>query len=85
MKSTKLTVCARTWTGACLNSAIIIIFLFFLQAQFYIYDKIKSDGYLASDDHCIKLEIKVPQKVIGRIIGKGGQNVSTCIVVYAVC
>ncbi|XP_064613636.1 insulin-like growth factor 2 mRNA-binding protein 2 isoform X2 [Liolophura sinensis] len=43
-------------------------------AQFYIYDKIKSDGYLASDDHCIKLEIKVPQKVIGRIIGKGGQN-----------
>lgn len=48
-----------------------------LQAQFYIFEKVKSEMRLAAQDEVhLRSEVVVPKATIGRIIGKGGQNVS---------
>ena len=50
-----------------------------LQAQFYIIEKIKTEvGFIRIQDVHLRSEIAVPKAIIGRIIGKGGQHVSTC-------
>lgn len=47
------------------------------QAQFYIFDKIKTEGgFQRIDEVHLRSEVMVPKSMIGRIIGKGGQNVS---------
>ena len=47
------------------------------QAQFYIFEKVKSEMRLAAQDEVhLRSEVVVPKATIGRIIGKGGQNVS---------
>jgi hypothetical protein len=52
--------------------------LWFVQAQFYIFEKVKSEMRLAAQDEVhLRSEVMVPKAAIGRIIGKGGQNVST--------
>ena len=48
-----------------------------MQAQFYIFEKVKSEMRLAVQDEVhLRSEVVVPKSTIGRIIGKGGQNVS---------
>nr|KAG5693519.1 hypothetical protein BaRGS_006221 [Batillaria attramentaria] len=46
------------------------------KAQFYIFEKVKSEMRLAAQDEVhLRSEVVVPKATIGRIIGKGGQNV----------
>ncbi|XP_070211068.1 insulin-like growth factor 2 mRNA-binding protein 2 isoform X4 [Littorina saxatilis] len=46
------------------------------KAQFYIFEKVKSEMRLAQQDEVhLRSEVVVPKATIGRIIGKGGQNV----------
>ncbi|CAF4054425.1 unnamed protein product, partial [Rotaria sp. Silwood2] len=58
------------------------------KSQYYIYDKIRQEGYIifipykelsesyAGDDEVrLRAEIYVPTSLIGRLVGKGGQNV----------
>ncbi|XP_052095924.1 insulin-like growth factor 2 mRNA-binding protein 2 isoform X4 [Mytilus californianus] len=46
------------------------------KAQFYIFDKIKSEGGFARIEEVhLRSEVMVPRSMVGRIIGKGGQNV----------
>jgi insulin-like growth factor 2 mRNA-binding protein 1 len=46
------------------------------KAQFYIFEKVKNELRLAAHDEVhLRTEIVVPKQSIGRIIGKGGQNV----------
>ncbi|XP_071477698.1 insulin-like growth factor 2 mRNA-binding protein 1 isoform X2 [Diadema antillarum] len=45
------------------------------RAQFYIYDKIRSEGILGSGEVHLRSEIAVPAQLVGRIIGKRGQRV----------
>lgn len=53
--------------------------VFCCQAQFYIFEKVKNELRLAAHDEVhLRTEIVVPKQSIGRIIGKGGQNVSIC-------
>lgn len=50
--------------------------MFFLQAQYLIFEKMREEGFVAgSDDVRLTVEIMVPSSQVGRIIGKGGQNV----------
>lgn len=51
------------------------------QAQFYVFDKIKTEGgFQRIEEVHLRSEVLVPRSMIGRIIGKGGQNVSvSCI------
>ncbi|KAK6622181.1 hypothetical protein RUM44_001988 [Polyplax serrata] len=47
------------------------------KAQFLIFEKMREEGFLGSgnDDVKLTIEILVPSSQVGRIIGKGGQNV----------
>jgi len=46
------------------------------KAQFYIFEKVKNElRFAAHDEVHLTTEIMVPKQSIGRIIGKGGQNV----------
>ncbi|KAG7212185.1 hypothetical protein KM043_012525 [Ampulex compressa] len=46
------------------------------KAQYLIFDKMREEGFVAgSDDVRLTVEILVPSAQVGRIIGKGGQNV----------
>ena len=44
-------------------------------AQFYIFDKIKSEGFCGNDEPRLMTEITVPKSKVGKIIGKGGRKV----------
>jgi len=47
-----------------------------LQAQYLIFEKMREEGFVAgTDDVRLTVEILVPSSQVGRIIGKGGQNV----------
>lgn len=50
---------------------------FFLnfQTQFWIYQRVSEQNYRYLDEIRLCTEIEVPSRVVGRIIGKGGQNV----------
>jgi transcription antitermination factor NusA-like protein len=53
-------------------------FLVTWQAQFYVFDKIKTEGgFQRIEEVHLRSEVMVPRGMIGRIIGKGGQNVSS--------
>ncbi|VDN03161.1 unnamed protein product [Thelazia callipaeda] len=45
------------------------------KAQFWIYQRIAEQSYHSMDDIRLCTEIAVPSKLVGRIIGKRGQNV----------
>lgn len=46
------------------------------KAQFYIFDKIKTEGgFQRIEEVHLRSEVMVPRSMVGRIIGKGGQNV----------
>lgn len=45
------------------------------KAQFLIFEKMREEGFAGTDDVRLKVEIMVPASQVGRIIGKGGQNV----------
>ncbi|XP_045472795.1 insulin-like growth factor 2 mRNA-binding protein 3 isoform X3 [Harmonia axyridis] len=46
------------------------------KAQYLIFEKMREEGFVAgSDDVRLTIEIMVPSSQVGRIIGKGGQNV----------
>uniref|UniRef100_A0A0M3IQT5 KH domain-containing protein n=1 Tax=Ascaris lumbricoides TaxID=6252 RepID=A0A0M3IQT5_ASCLU len=44
-------------------------------AQFWIYQRVAEQSYHYLDEVRLCTEISVPSKLVGRIIGKGGQNV----------
>uniref|UniRef100_A0A914UWI3 K Homology domain-containing protein n=1 Tax=Plectus sambesii TaxID=2011161 RepID=A0A914UWI3_9BILA len=45
------------------------------KAQFWIYQRVAEQGYHFFDEVRLCTEVSVPSKLVGRIIGKGGQNV----------
>ncbi|CAF0833533.1 unnamed protein product [Adineta steineri] len=45
------------------------------KSQYYIYDKIRQEGYAGDDEVRLRAEIFVPTSLIGRLVGKGGHNV----------
>ncbi|KAJ4442863.1 hypothetical protein ANN_04456, partial [Periplaneta americana] len=46
------------------------------KAQYLIFEKMREEGFVAgTDDVRLTVEILVPSSQVGRIIGKGGQNV----------
>lgn len=46
------------------------------QAQYLIFEKMREEGFVAgTEDVRLTIEILVPSAQVGRIIGKGGQNV----------
>ncbi|XP_052826270.1 insulin-like growth factor 2 mRNA-binding protein 1 [Octopus bimaculoides] len=44
------------------------------KAQFYLFEKVKDDGAFGKEEVKLRSEIMVPRSIIGRIIGRGGQN-----------
>lgn len=65
------------------RSCSVIFFFFFdtrwklcSQAQYLIFEKMREEGYVSgTEDVRLTIEILVPSAQVGRIIGKGGQNV----------
>lgn len=45
------------------------------RASFLVFDKLKQEGFAGNDDVRLRTSIRVPKNVVGRVIGKGGQNV----------
>nr|CAD7574337.1 unnamed protein product [Timema californicum] len=53
-----------------------LLISFSFQAQYLIFEKMREEGFVAgTDDVRLTVEILVPSSQVGRIIGKGGQNV----------
>jgi len=46
-----------------------------VQASYFIFEKMKVEGFAGYDDVRLKSAIKVPKALLGRIIGKGGKTV----------
>jgi len=45
------------------------------KSQFCIFDKLKQEGFFNGMDERLTSEINIPSTIVGRIIGKGGNNV----------
>lgn len=45
------------------------------KSQFCIFDKLKQEGFFNGADERLTSEINIPSTIVGRIIGKGGNNV----------
>ncbi|ELU05631.1 hypothetical protein CAPTEDRAFT_229004 [Capitella teleta] len=45
------------------------------RASYYVFEKLKSEGFSGNDDVRLRTAIRVPQKAVGFVIGKGGKNV----------
>ena len=45
------------------------------KSQFCIFDKLKQEGFFNGVDERLTSEINIPSSIVGRIIGKGGNNV----------
>ncbi|XP_067929176.1 insulin-like growth factor 2 mRNA-binding protein 1 [Watersipora subatra] len=45
------------------------------KAQWFIFEKVKVEGFAGYDYARLRCDILVPRKMVGRIIGKGGRNV----------
>jgi insulin-like growth factor 2 mRNA-binding protein 1 len=45
------------------------------QASFFIYEKMKVEGFAGYDDVRLKTAIRVPRRAVGQLIGKGGRTV----------
>lgn len=45
------------------------------RASYFIFEKLKQEGFAGNDDVRLKVAMKVPRSMVGRVIGKGGKNV----------
>jgi len=45
------------------------------RSQYCIFDKLKQEGYFDSDEGRLTSEMTIPASIVGRVIGKGGNNV----------
>ncbi|XP_067650630.1 insulin-like growth factor 2 mRNA-binding protein 2 isoform X2 [Haliotis asinina] len=45
------------------------------KAQFYIFERVRAENMVSIEEVHLRSEVMVPKSSIGRIIGKGGQNV----------
>lgn len=45
------------------------------KSQFCIFDKLKQEGYFDGDEARLTSEMTIPAAIVGRVIGKGGNNV----------
>jgi insulin-like growth factor 2 mRNA-binding protein 1 len=45
------------------------------KASYFVFEKMKIEGFAGYDDVRLKTAIKVPRSIVGRIIGKGGKTV----------
>merc|ERR1719351_608346 len=45
------------------------------RSQFCIFDKLKQEGYFENDEGKLTSEMTIPASIVGRVIGKGGNNV----------
>ena len=46
-----------------------------LQACYFIYEKMKVEGFAGYDDVKLRTAVKVPRAAVGQLIGKGGRTV----------
>lgn len=58
------------------ESAVLKSFHFPLQASYYVFEKLKQEGFAGNDDVRLRTAMKVPRSMVGRVIGRGGKNVS---------
>lgn len=62
-----------------------LCFYFHLQAQWFIFDKVKAEGFTGNEYAKLRCDVIVPKKMVGRIIGESlrhtGQNVITVMTV----
>lgn len=59
----------------CRRSSTILKHLFFTQAQYLIFEKIRDEYAFGYDEVKLTVEVLIPSSQVGRLIGKGGQNV----------
>nr|XP_002127946.1 insulin-like growth factor 2 mRNA-binding protein 1 [Ciona intestinalis] len=45
------------------------------KSQFCIFDKLKQEGFFNAEDERLTSEMTIPAAIVGRVIGKGGNNV----------
>ena len=46
----------------------------FNQASFFVFEKMKMEGFAGNDDVRLRTLMTIPKNTVGRIIGKGGKN-----------
>jgi len=45
------------------------------RASFFVFEKLKQEGFAGNDDVRLRTAMKVPKSMVGRVIGRGGKNV----------
>ena len=50
------------------------------KASYMLFDKLQKEGFAGHDDVRLRTAMRVPRSVVGRVIGKKGNNVSACAV-----
>ena len=43
------------------------------RASYFIFEKLKQEGFAGNDDVRLRTTILVPRSMVGRVIGKGGK------------
>ena len=49
------------------------------KASYMVFEKLNKEGFAGHEDVRLRTAIKVPRSVVGRVIGKKGNNVSACM------
>ena len=62
--------------GYYLGSDRCHLWFFAFQANYFIFEKLKQEGFSGNDDVRLRTAITVPRNMVGRVIGKAGKNVS---------
>lgn len=58
------------------NFIIVWVFFYHSQASYFIFEKMKLEGFAGSDGEVrLRTTITIPRSAAGRVIGKGGKNV----------
>jgi len=66
----------RTLNGYYLGSNRCHLWFSAFQANYFIFEKLKQEGFSGNDDVRLRTAITVPRNMVGRVIGKAGKNVS---------